>query len=153
MSGTYGDRLKLALEHSGKSVAELARQLVSPTGRTGVSETSVHQVLRGETRSQTAENCALAARFLGVSYYWLATGRGSMLADAPVPATAGEPPAAYRATGAATLQELQLMLQAAAPEVRSSIADILASWARNGGSDERADAVLGLLRVQSKLQA
>lgn len=67
---TYGERLAWALERSGKSGAELARQL-------GVTKSAVYQVTGGQSASLSAPNSAKAAKWLDVDHYWLATGEGS----------------------------------------------------------------------------
>lgn len=71
ISMTYGDRLKVALAHTGKDRASLAAAI-------GVSVQSIGQVMLGDTKALTAENSARAARYLGVDGYWLATGEGQM---------------------------------------------------------------------------
>ncbi|MEM4988550.1 helix-turn-helix transcriptional regulator [Collimonas sp. H4R21] len=43
----------------------------------GVSVQAIGQVIAGKTKALTAENSALAAKFLGVDIFWLATGVGS----------------------------------------------------------------------------
>ena len=72
---TYGDRLSEALEHAKKSRAELSRGI-------GLSVQAIGQVINGDTKALTAENNALAAEFLRVSSYWLATGNGEMVGKA-----------------------------------------------------------------------
>ncbi len=66
---SYGDRLGQALELSGKERKGLAQAL-------DITVQSVGQIIRGESKSNTAENCVRAARFLRVDPYWLATGEG-----------------------------------------------------------------------------
>lgn len=68
----FGDRLDQALRHAGRQRKWLADKL-------GISTTAINAVLTGLTKSMTAENCAEAALLLGVSGYWLATGKGGML--------------------------------------------------------------------------
>lgn len=77
---TFAGRLGDALEKSGRSRIELAAVLRSSKGEMGVSQAAVGQALGGDTKALTAENCARAARFLGVDGYWLATGEGEMVA-------------------------------------------------------------------------
>lgn len=73
----FADRLKDAISLAGSPpVADLARVLVNGDGQLGASEQAVYAALKGTTKSFTAENCARAARFLGVDGYWLATGVG-----------------------------------------------------------------------------
>lgn len=144
MTSTYGERLLRALTHAHKSRAELAAALVNPEGGMGVSVSSVGQVINGNG-AQSAENCARAARFLGVSHYWLATGVGPMLERAANPLVVEEPHAAYGITDANALLHLRNMLQRLDPAMRSAAADVLAGWAREGGAEDRSAAVLGLL--------
>lgn len=66
---TYGTRLAEAIKLAKSSRKALGTAL-------HITEQSVGMVIRGETGAQTAENCAYAARFLRVSYFWLATGEG-----------------------------------------------------------------------------
>lgn len=68
----FADRLRRALTHSGRDRTWLAESL-------GVSASAITQLLSGKAKSMTAENCAEAALLLGVSGYWLATGKGGML--------------------------------------------------------------------------
>lgn len=72
---TYGARLSEALEHAKKSRVELSRGI-------GLSVQAIGQVINGDTKALTAENNALAAEFLRVSSYWLATGKGEMVGKA-----------------------------------------------------------------------
>jgi transcriptional regulator with XRE-family HTH domain len=153
MASTYGERLQQALTHSQKTVAELARQLVGPDGTRGISASSVHQVLRGQTKAHTAENCVRAARFLRVDPFWLATGQGAMLEQQHASPTVQEPPAPYRGSTADALGALRQLLQALPPDLRSTAADILSGWARSGGEDDRAPVLLSLAAIQVKRQA
>lgn len=68
----YTERLACAMKHAGASKPALAKAV-------GISYQAVKKVLDGGSRSLTAENNAKAARFLGVSSHWLATGEGEML--------------------------------------------------------------------------
>jgi len=70
----YAERLAGAMKHSGASKTTLARAI-------GISYQAVKKVLDGGSHSLSAENNAKAARYLGVSSHWLATGDGQMLAD------------------------------------------------------------------------
>lgn len=69
----YAERLAGAMKHSGASKTTLARAI-------GISYQAVKKVLDGGSHSLSAENNSKAARFLGVSSHWLATGDGQMLA-------------------------------------------------------------------------
>ncbi len=70
MVNNYGARLAEALQIARKDRQELADAI-------GVSVQAVGQVIAGKTKALTAENSALAAKFLGVDIFWLATGTGS----------------------------------------------------------------------------
>jgi hypothetical protein len=74
---TFQDRIKAAMDLAVRSASQVARVLRSPDGTIGVSPQAVHQALRGETKSFTAENTARAARYLKVDYFWFATGEGT----------------------------------------------------------------------------
>ena len=64
-------RLKEAIAYAKKSRGWLAAQI-------GVSESAITMVLTGKAKSMSAPNCAKAAKALGVSGYWLATGEGEI---------------------------------------------------------------------------
>ena len=66
---TFDERLREALQASGVTRAALAKAL-------GVTHQAVAQALSGNTKGFTAINNALAAKVLGVSPLWLATGKG-----------------------------------------------------------------------------
>lgn len=66
MVETYGDRLAAAMKAAGMKTADLAREL-------GLSYQAVRKVLLGGKFGTDAN--AAAARVLGVSSDWLATGR------------------------------------------------------------------------------
>lgn len=68
---TLAERLKLALEMSGKSQRSLAIYC-------GLSTAAVSFWLNGTTKTLSSENAAKAAEFLNVSLEWLTTGRGEM---------------------------------------------------------------------------
>lgn len=70
----YADRLKLAMQHRTPPAQrkDLAAAL-------GISVQALGLVLRGESKSLTAENNAAAAKYLGVNPTWLATNEGEML--------------------------------------------------------------------------
>lgn len=67
---TYGERLGMALDWSGRSGAELARHL-------GVTKSAVYQVIGGQSAGMSAANSARAAKWLNVDHFWLATGEGA----------------------------------------------------------------------------
>lgn len=71
---TYAARLKDAMAHASVDNRKLAKHL-------DVSRQAIDQALAGKTASLSALNSALAAKFLGVSTHWLATGEGEMLAS------------------------------------------------------------------------
>lgn len=64
---TYGERLNMALTLARKTRRDLAQHLA-------VSEQAVGQVINGHTKALSAENTVRAARLLGCSAFWLATG-------------------------------------------------------------------------------
>ncbi len=66
------DRIKIALDHSGLTPAELAR-------RSGVKRQSVNDWIHGGTKRISGEALLKAAAALGVSAAWLASGKGQML--------------------------------------------------------------------------
>lgn len=146
MTASYSDRLAKALAHAGKTRAELAACLRRPDGTQGVSVSAVGQVLAGKSKSLTAENSALAARFLGVNHLWLAVGIG-LMADQPVPVfRAEQSPAKYGPSESEVLSYLRNMLRHSQPEFRPAIADLLAAWARDGGREDRTAALCSLLQ-------
>ncbi len=67
----YTERLRLALKQSGCSVQMLADGL-------GISYQAAKKALDGKTRAFTASNNMKAAKLLGVSAEWLATGEGEV---------------------------------------------------------------------------
>lgn len=68
---TLAERLKIALERSGKSQRALALYC-------GVSTASTSYWFNGKTKVLTAENAIKAAMFLDVSVEWLTSGKGKM---------------------------------------------------------------------------
>lgn len=68
---TLAERLTLAIEHAQITKAELAR-------RVGISAPSVNGWFSGKAKFLRGENLLAAAKGLGVSEAWLATGKGSM---------------------------------------------------------------------------
>lgn len=153
MGTTYGERLDLALKHAKKSRAELAQRLRNPAGEFGVSASAVAQVLNGKSNSLTAENSALAAAFLGVNHHWLATGVGRMIESSPGPKlVAQEPPAAWHVSDEQVLLHLHRLLRRCPPEMRPALADMLSGLARDGGAEDRTQAICRLLDVSEKRQ-
>ncbi|MBA0342096.1 helix-turn-helix transcriptional regulator [Stenotrophomonas maltophilia] len=68
---TLAERLTLAIEHAQITKAELAR-------RVGISAPSVNGWFSGKAKFLRGENLLAAAKALGVSEAWLATGKGLM---------------------------------------------------------------------------
>ena len=154
MVTTYGERLNEALLAAGHTRSELAACLRNPKGGLGVSVSAVGQVITGETKQLTAENSALAARFLGINHHWLATGVGSMKDSVPVHRlSVDEPPPQWQVPELQTLKQLQLILQRVEPSMRAILADVLAGWAKDGGSEDRAAAICRLIDTSQKQQA
>ena len=76
---TFTERLRAAFDRKGCSRADLAAKLRSSKGTLGISAAAIGEALNGGSKSLSAENAALAARFLGVDVFWLCTGEGSMV--------------------------------------------------------------------------
>lgn len=70
----FSGRLAVAM-----TMAQASRRALADA--VGISVAAVSLVLSGQTSQMTAENTARAARYLGISMHWLATGEGSMLDD------------------------------------------------------------------------
>ena len=68
----YSERLKLALRQSGYTIQHLADAL-------GISYQACKKAVDGKTKAFSAANNQRAAKFLGVSSEWLATGETSLL--------------------------------------------------------------------------
>jgi phage repressor protein C with HTH and peptisase S24 domain len=68
---TLSERIRMAMTAAGISQTELARAC-------GVKPPSIHGWLTGKAKFLRGENLLLAARALGVSQDWLATGKGEM---------------------------------------------------------------------------
>lgn len=68
----YSERLKLALRQSGYTIQHLADAL-------GISYQACKKALDGKTKSFSAENNQKAAKFLGVTSEWLATGEANFV--------------------------------------------------------------------------
>lgn len=148
-TSTFADRLAQALDAAGKKRGDLARVLRSPDGTMGISPSGVGQLLSGQSKSATAENCERAARFLGVSGYWLATGEGPMREPLGGALTAAEPAPLY-ATPVAVLDALAVLAGNLHPSLRLSFADLMHAWLRAGapaGDEDRRPAMLQLLRA------
>ncbi|MBH1802639.1 helix-turn-helix transcriptional regulator [Stenotrophomonas maltophilia] len=79
---TLAERLTLAIEHAQITKAELAR-------RVGISAPSVNGWFSGKAKFLRGENLLAAAKALGVSEAWLATGKGPMYSGVQ------EPPVSY----------------------------------------------------------
>lgn len=69
MENQFGPRLEEALKIAKKDRQELADAI-------GISVQALSQLIIGKSKSATAENTAKAAKFLGVDFFWLATGQG-----------------------------------------------------------------------------
>jgi transcriptional regulator with XRE-family HTH domain len=67
---SYGDRLVEAMKLRGVEVAALAKAC-------DCTYQSIAQVIKGRSKSLSA------ARYLRISHYWLATGKGPMEAEPP----------------------------------------------------------------------
>jgi len=70
----FKERLKLAMEHAHVGREALRTKLK-------VSRVAIDKLLDGRSKSMSAENCAHAARYMGVDLFWLATGEGAMQRD------------------------------------------------------------------------
>lgn len=68
---SFGKRLAHALKTRGVERLALANVLE-------ISPQAVSKIINSPTSSMTAVNAAKAARYLQVSWYWLATGEGDM---------------------------------------------------------------------------
>lgn len=79
---TLSERIRMAMTATGISQIELARAC-------GVKPPSVHGWLTGKAKFLRGENLLLAARALGVSQDWLATGAGNMHQQAEIGPVAG----------------------------------------------------------------
>lgn len=71
---TLAERVALAMRKSGVSQAELARAV-------GIKPPSVNNWLSGATKELKGNSTTRAARAMGVSAHWLATGKGPMSPD------------------------------------------------------------------------
>lgn len=147
MTSTFGERLEQALAFSQRDRAGLIAVLRGPNGKLGISSSALSQVLTGGSKAMSAENCVRAARYLGVSSWWLATGEGPMVEHAPTTqAEVREELATYRKlTDDALLSELAQLLARVPVHIRAPFADVLHGWAMSGAADDRRPALLALL--------
>lgn len=116
---SYGERLEQALKLAGRERQELADGIK-------VSVQAIGQVISGKSKALNAENTALAARFLGVDFFWLATGIGS--------------PAPSQIFGKTTwpfstpLEELLLLPEEEQKQIDKFLAFTLADWHSRSGT-------------------
>lgn len=136
--GTFTDRLGEAFEARGCTRAELGAVLRGPGGKIGISPQAVGQLLAGKSKQMTAENTALAARFLGVSAMWLATGEGKRELLA-----VNEQAGSYVTPQQALPVALDVIAKAPT-DVRSELAQVLALLATTGAGSY-AQRVMDLL--------
>lgn len=136
--GTFTDRLVEAFEASSCTRAELGAVLRGPGGKIGISPQAVGQLLAGKSKQMTAENTALAARFLRVSAMWLATGEGKREAVG-----AQEESGHYVAPRQALPVALDAIARAPA-DIRSELAQVLGLLATTGAASY-AQRVMDLL--------
>lgn len=81
---TLSERIRAAMAAKGMSQTDLARAC-------NVKPPSVHGWLTGKAKFLRGENLLLAARALGVSQDWLATGAGDMHQEAEIGPVTGHP--------------------------------------------------------------
>lgn len=143
---TFAQRLEAAMKEAQKSRADLGRVLRSPDGGMGISPSAVAQLLSGASKSMTAENCARAARFLGVNGYWLATGEGSMHEGDGIFSLAREPAPTYE-TNQQLLARFGELLGRVPERMRPSFGDVLRSWVLIGGRRGEEDRLPALLKL------
>lgn len=151
MPTTFAERLARAMTVAGKNRNELAKVLRSTTGKMGISPSGIGQLLDGKSKSMTAENCARAARFLGVNSYWLATGEGSIAEPANLPLLAAEPAPLFE-NPEDLLGRFAALLARVPDTMRPSFADVLHAWVLTGGKggqDDRTAALLQLLSAET----
>lgn len=77
-TNSLADRVRLALETSGISQAELARAI-------GVTPPTISGWLNGSTQTLRSKTALPAAQILGVAPLWLAEGKGPMAAEEQAP--------------------------------------------------------------------
>lgn len=81
----------------------------------------------------------------GYSPLWIATGVGAKMEALRVSETSGGYMTPERVLG-----YLRDLLQRLDPSLRGPFADVLSGWALNGGSDDRAQALLILINASEK---
>jgi transcriptional regulator with XRE-family HTH domain len=132
---TLAERLQAAFDERRHTRGELARAA-------RVSQPSVSDWFRGETRSLKAEPLVRAAQYLGVAPLWLATGEGPMrVGSGHILAPAHTPP-----TLAEALEQLGIAIAAVPESLRAELADDLRQWAIYGGRDKHRAAVAETLQ-------
>lgn len=91
----------------------------------------------------------------GYAPLWIAKGQGPKKLLPPANAATHHlrEPAPTYATPEHKLAVLRSLLADVPPDMRGAFADVLAGWARCGGADDRAPALLALLSAQRKRQA
>lgn len=146
MQSTFAHRLAAAMAEAQKTRTELGRVLRSPDGRMGISPSAVGQLLSGASKSMNAENCARAARFLGVNAYWLATGEGPMR-DSPLPSFLVSEPAHTYENSEQLLARFGELLGRVPERMRPSFGDVLRSWVMIGGRRGEEDRLPALLQM------
>jgi len=65
----FKDRIEKSITISGKTWEDLRRHL-------GVTSQAITKLKDSKSKAMNAENCAKAARFFEVDFFWLATGEG-----------------------------------------------------------------------------
>lgn len=117
---TFGRRLETALHKRKMSRTALAAAV-------GINRVSISQVISGDSKAMSAENCARAARALQVNHFWLATGEGEMTDPSP---TQGPP------NIETVLRTLAQHLAATPRDRLPSIGKLLEGMAQAGGATE-----------------
>jgi len=87
---TLAERIKIALERSGKTQADLVRA-------TKAKSSSVSNWVNGRTKNLKGSNLTIAAQVLGVSEAWLGAGVGPMERQIPDRWPFSAPYSAYEA--------------------------------------------------------
>lgn len=130
---TLAERIRAAMKASGVSQAELARAC-------DVKPPSVNGWLSGKAKFLRGENLLKAARALGVSQDWLATGRGSMSAEKI--SASGSGSGGLLTLTCETLEEYRLLT-----------AYRLASEVEKGGIDAAVEHIHNRLSVSARRKA
>lgn len=120
---TFQERLEQAMTAAAIDADALRAHLRSTKGTIGISTQGMRAILNGETKSMTAENAARAARVLGVDFYWLCTGEGSMR-DERLPVTKDED----------LLDSIGMLLARIPREQREAAAAAMDGWVKSGGT-------------------